>query len=125
MISEETVRAAHGGTQIASKRNRPANGPSLAAADRSSTRPSARERGGRFPGLRLPPPAAGPKALSRDRRKKLAPTLSRTVFTVFCFYGRTNANIGTRAIFLCMKDTAPTIDAHVIHKTIHTGRRLH
>ncbi len=97
----------------------------LRRADRSPSRPSRvnAEGGSRACVFRLR--AADPKAYAACRRKMLAPTLSRTDFTVLFLLKRSRRIPALRVIFLCMKEAAPTIDAHVIHKTIHSERRIY
>lgn len=81
-----TPRASGGRTQIASEADHPANAPQpcgVRAVPR--TVPSRVNAEGGFRACVFRRRAADPKACAAIRRKMLAPTLSRTDVTVFCF----------------------------------------
>ena len=85
-VSEETHRGSGDRTQIASEPDHPANAPQpcgIRTVLRTVPSRVNAEGGSRACVFRRR--AADPKACAAIRRKMLAPTLSRTDFTVFCF----------------------------------------
>lgn len=98
----------------------------LRRADRSPNRPFARERGGRLPGLRLPSSRGGPEGLCRVSAKDAcSDTFAYRLHGILLLLERSRRLPVLGANFLCMKDVVRTIDAHVIHKTIHSARCHH
>lgn len=99
---------------------------SLAACEPFSEPSFARERGGRLPGLRLPSSRGGPEGLCRMLAKDTcSDTFAYRLHGILLLLERSRRIPALRAIFLCMKDVVRTIDAHVIHKTIHSMCRIH
>ena len=98
----------------------------LRRTNRSSNRPFACERGGRLPGLRLPASRGGPEGLCRISAKDAcSDTFAYRLHGILLLLERSRRLPALHAIFLCMKDVVRTIDAHVIHKTIHSARYRH
>ena len=97
----------------------------LRRANRPANRPTARERGGRLPGLRLSSSHGGPEGLCRTPAKDAcSDTFAYRLHGILLLLERSRRRLVFHAIFLCMKDAVPTIDAHVIHQTIHSARRI-